>query len=115
MKSYNHSNPNYKREKTLKLRPSLYLRLGSLRSGRKWFLFFVDPVNVRAFWESSLQIMDGVTQLLSKQNLKETWVKTWTQQVDRRVELFSIPQLKILIKLLKFDLPLSFNSKLNYL
>ena len=53
MKSYNHSNSNYKREKTLKLRSSLYLRLGSLRSGGKWFLFSVDRLNVKLFWKSS--------------------------------------------------------------
>ena len=48
MKSYN-SSFNYKREETLKLRSPLYLGLGSLRSGGKWVLFFVDRVNVRLF------------------------------------------------------------------
>jgi len=43
----------------------LYLKLGSLCSGRKWILFSVDQVNVKLFWESSLQITDGVAQLLS--------------------------------------------------
>ena len=55
MKSYN-SNFNYKREKTLKLKSSLCLRLGSLRSDVN--LFFVDRVNVKLFWNSSPWIAD---------------------------------------------------------
>jgi len=35
MKRYNNLNSNYKKEKTLKLRSSLYLRLGSLYSDGK--------------------------------------------------------------------------------
>jgi len=35
MKHYNKSKFNYKREKTLKFRSSLYLKLGSLRNGGK--------------------------------------------------------------------------------
>ena len=34
-------------------------------------MFFVDRVNVRTFWESSLWMVDEVTQLLSNKNLKE--------------------------------------------
>ena len=34
-------------------------------------MFFVDRVNVKTSWESSLWIADGVTQLLSTRNLKE--------------------------------------------
>jgi len=55
-----------KREK-LKLRSSLCLRLGSLRNGGKWFLFSVDRVNVKLFWNSSPWITDGVAQLLSNE------------------------------------------------
>jgi len=86
MKDYNNiKNSDYKREKTLKLKSSLYLKLGSWCSDGKWILFSVDRVNISVFWELSLRIMDGVAQLLSKWNLKETWAKTWTQQVGRRV------------------------------
>jgi len=35
--------------------------------------------------------MDGVAQLLFKEISKRLGQKTWTQQVDRRVEFFSIP------------------------
>ena len=66
MKNYN-SNFNYNREKTLKLRSSLCLRLGSLRSSGKWILFSIDRVNVKLFWNFSPWITDGVAQLLSNE------------------------------------------------
>ena len=67
IKSYNNSNSNYIREKTLKLRSPLFLRLGSLRSGRKWILFSIDRVNVKLLQNFSPWMTDWVTQLLSNE------------------------------------------------
>ena len=86
MKNYNHSNPNYKREKTLKLRSSLYLRLGSLRTSGKWILFFVDRVNVKLFWKSSPWITYGVAQLLSNEISKRLRQKL---ELSKLVEEFN--------------------------
>ena len=61
-------------------------------------LVFVDWVSVTVFWEFSLRTIDGVAQLLSNEISKRLEAKqTYTQQVVRRVELFCMPQLEILI------------------
>ena len=76
----------------------LYLMLGSLCSGWKWILFFVDQVNVELFWKSSLWITDEVAQFLSNEISKRLEARRiCAQQVVRRVKLFCIPQLEILI------------------
>ena len=106
MKSYNHLNSNYKREKTLKLKYSLYLKLGSLRSGEEWILFFVDRVNVIIFWESSLQIMDRVAQLLSNKISKRLRQKL---ELSKLVEEFN--SLSVFLSWKFWPL---FNSKLSY-
>ena len=80
MKDYNNSKSNYKREEILKLKFPFYLVLGSLRSGKKWILFFVDQVNVKLLQNFSLQITDGAIQLLTNK-ISTRFEKTWTQQV----------------------------------
>ena len=113
MKDYNNlKNSDCKREKIFKLKSSLYLMMGFSRGGGKLILFFVDRVNVSVFWESSLQNMDGVARLLSSEISKRLEAKTYTQQVVRRGGPFiSIPQLKILTKILiKKGIPLSIEN-----
>ena len=91
----------YKRGEIFKLRSLLCLKLGSWCGDGKWILFFVDRVNVRTSWESSLWIVDEVTQLLSTKNLKETIGKNKLElsKFVRRVELSFSFQLEILVLL----------------
>ena len=66
---------DYKREKIFKLKSSLCLMMGSWYNGEKWILFSIDRVNVTIFWESSLQTMDEVAQLLSNKISKRLEVR----------------------------------------
>jgi len=78
---------NYKREKTLKLKSSFCLKLGSLYSSKKWILFSIDQVNIKLLQNSSPLIIDGVAQLLCNeisvdtlkmQNSQTTLQLVWT-------------------------------------
>ena len=69
--NYNGSIIFYKRGEIFKLKYPLYLIPGSWCSDGKWILFSVDWVNVRTSWESSLWMVNEVTQLLSTKDLKE--------------------------------------------
>ena len=92
-------------------------------------MFSVDRVNVTISWESSLWMVDEVTQLLSNKNLKETLGKNEVELSKLLEEFFLlyISQLEILVCLrlttkvlltknsyLQRGIPF-FSSRLNYL
>jgi len=109
IKVYNNSYSNYKREEILKLKSPLYLMLGSLCSGGKWILFFVDRVNVKLLQNFSPWITDGVARLLSNEISKGFRQNLNSSSLCRRVEL--------LVKLifLSWKIWPLFNSSSSYL